>query len=250
MDVTVLGAGGTWPAPGGATSGYLVRHDGFCLWIDAGTGTLSRLQQHIALSEVDTVLVTHGHPDHFVDLYPAFYARYYGQLGTPGLPLYAPSDFFGHFAELVSDDSRDLLRVCYSVRDADAGEAFEAGPFRIVPFEMTHVGVRSLGYRIEVGGSTLAYTGDTGPSDEVVKLASGADLFVCEATWQDGMDLLPFHMSARQAGEHATRAGVARLVLTHLWPSHDREAALDQGKEAFDGPTELAREDMHIEVGS
>lgn len=249
MEVVVLGAGGTWPAPGGATSGFLVRHDGFHMWIDAGTGTLSRLQQHVAIRDVGAVVVTHGHPDHFVDLYPSFYARHYGRQGEPGLPLYAPSDFFPHFANLVTDDTRELLRVCYDVRDLEAGEIFEAGPFRVTPFEMAHVGVRALGYRVEAGGATLAYSGDTGPSEEVVKLAADADVFVCEATWLDGMDLLPFHLSARQAGEHSSRAGVERLVLTHLWPSHDRGASLAQASETFDGPVELAVEGMRIEVG-
>ena len=82
MELTVLGTSGTWPGPGGATSGFLVQHDGFNLWVDAGTGTFSRLQQHIAVADIHAVLVTHAHPDHFVDLYSCFYARHYGGLGT------------------------------------------------------------------------------------------------------------------------------------------------------------------------
>ena len=82
MELTVLGASGTWPAPGGATCGYLVRHDGTNLWLDAGTGTFAKLQEYITAGDIDAIIVSHGHPDHFVDVVPAFYARHYGRLGA------------------------------------------------------------------------------------------------------------------------------------------------------------------------
>ena len=88
MELIVLGSSGTWPNAGIATSGYLVRHDGFNLYMDAGTGTLANLQKHIAIEDVDAIVVSHEHPDHFVDLYPFFYAWHYGELGEPGLPVF------------------------------------------------------------------------------------------------------------------------------------------------------------------
>ncbi|MGH2527416.1 MAG: MBL fold metallo-hydrolase, partial [Actinomycetota bacterium] len=81
MKLIVLGASGTWPNPGSATSGYLVQHDGFNLWVDAGTGTLANLQRHIDLADIHGIVISHEHPDHFVDLYPCFYARHYGEIG-------------------------------------------------------------------------------------------------------------------------------------------------------------------------
>ena len=113
---------------------------------------------------------------------------------------------------------------------------------------MAHVGVSALGFRIEVEGASLAYTGDAGPSDDVVKLARDADVFLSEATWQDQEDLLPFHLSARQAGEHAERAGAGRLLLTHIWPTLDVATSLAQAAEAYTGPVELAIEGARIEV--
>ncbi len=249
MELTVLGSGGTWPRPSGATSGYLLRRDGYNLWIDAGSGTFSRLQEHIAIGDIHGVLITHAHPDHFVDVYPCFYARYYGELGELGLPLVAPEDFWGHMSSLVSEDGDDVAARCFDVRPTSPGAEFELGPFRIRSFEMTHIGVQALGYRIESGGSVLAYTGDTGPSDEVVKLASGADVFLSEATWRHSDDLLPFHMSARQAGEHAARAGAGSLVLTHIWPTLDPEDSKAEASATFDGPIEVARGGRHWRIG-
>jgi len=62
MDLTILGCGGTWPGKGGACSGYLVREDGFNLWIDLGTGTLANLQRTIDeySNDADTVNTYHG----------------------------------------------------------------------------------------------------------------------------------------------------------------------------------------------
>jgi ribonuclease BN (tRNA processing enzyme) len=249
VELIVLGSGGTWPRPTGATSGYLLLHEGFHLWIDAGTGTFSRLQEHIGIGDIDGVLITHGHPDHFVDVYPCFYARHYGGLGEPGLPLYAPDDFWGHMAGLVSENGSDVAATAFDVRGTTPGAEFELGPFRIRTFEMAHIGVQALGFRIEAGGRVFAYTGDTGPSDEVVKLAEGADLFMSEATWRHRDGLLPFHLSARQAGEHATRAGARALVLTHIWPTLDTEDSREEAAAVFEGDLEIARGGMRLEVG-
>jgi ribonuclease BN (tRNA processing enzyme) len=73
---------------------------------------------------------------------------------------------------------------------------------------------------------------------------------LAEATWQDRDDLLPFHMSSRQAGDHAREAGVGRLVLTHIWPSLDHEISKDQAAEEYPGPIDSAVEGMRFEVGS
>lgn len=249
MELTVLGSGGTWPAPGGATSGYLVRADGFTLWMDAGSGTLSRLQQHVGVGDVNALLVTHAHPDHFVDLYSCFYARHYGGLGDGPLPLYAPAGVFERVAGLVSADSLPALRDAFEVHEMEPGSTVELGPFRVTAREMAHIGGNAAGFRIEDPSGVLAYTGDSGPTEEVVSLAKGADVFVCEATWQDHMELLPFHMSARQAGEHASAAGVGRLLLTHLWPSLDPQTSVEQAAAAFGGPLGLATEGERALVG-
>ena len=248
MELKVLGSGGTWPRPSGATSGYIVTHEGFNLWVDAGTGTFARLQEHIAIPDIHAVLITHAHPDHFVDLYPAFYARHYGGLGEPGLPVIAPEDFYGHFADLVSEEGRDVASIAFEFRGSPPGRVHELGPFRVRTFEMAHIGVQALGFRIESNGLVLAYTGDTGPTDEVVKMAEGADVLMSEATWRHSDDLLPFHMSARQAGEHAARAGVGKLALTHIWPTLDTDDSRDEAGGSFDGPIEIARGGMHLAV--
>lgn len=250
MELTVLGCSGTWPNEGTATSGYLVRHDGFNLYMDAGTGTLANLQRHIGLSEIHGIVITHEHPDHFVDLYPTFYALHYGELGEPGLPVYVPLGFSHKLADVVSIDSQVAMRTAFDLHEVAPGEGFELGPFRVKTEPMEHLGLPALGYRLAADGVVLAYTGDSGPAPDVEILAREADLFLSEATWQDRDDLLPFHMSSRQAAVHARECGAARLALTHIWPTLDREVSRTQAAEEFDGPIDVAADGLSIEVGA
>jgi len=249
VELTVLGASGTWPNADSATSGYLVRHEGFNLWLDAGTGTLANLQRHIRLSEINGIVISHAHPDHYVDLYPCFYAWHYGELGTPGLPVVVPTGFTDLLAGAVSQDSQDGMRSAFAFREVAPGESFEIGPFRVDTRPMAHLGLAALGFRILADGAVLAYTGDTGPTVEVEEIAREADLLVSEATWQDRNDLLPFHLSSRQAAVHARNAGARALLLTHIWPTLERPVSVAQAAEEFAGPVDAAVEGMRIEVG-
>lgn len=249
MELTVLGSCGTWPGPGRANCGYLVSHEGQHLWMDAGSGTFANLQRHIRVEEISAILISHGHADHFVDTISAFYARHYGGLGTPGLPFYSPQDFVEQACLLVSEGGLDVMRKAFAFQDVGAGSEFDVGVFHITVFPMEHIGVLAVGYRIEAGGVVLAYTGDTGPSPTVVDLARGADLLLCEATYQEASSKYPFHMSAGQAGEHATAAGAKRLLLTHVLPTLDPELSVAEGAATFHGPVDVAREGDKLEIG-
>jgi ribonuclease BN (tRNA processing enzyme) len=250
MRLTVLGSHGTWPGVNGQCSGYLVSHEGFHLWMDAGTGTFARLQEHVEVGDIGAMLITHGHADHFLDVIPHFYARHYGHMGKPGLPFYSPEGFMDYAAMLVSEAGRDVMRESYAIEHITHGARFQLGPFEIEAFEMTHIGVYSLGYRVTAGMHTLAFSGDSGPCDNLVDLARDADLFLCEATYQDHSGLTFFHMSARQAAEHAAAAGVRRLVLTHITPDLDPGISLEQAAHAFEGAIDVAIPDDQWEIGS
>jgi len=153
VELIVLGASGTWPVPGAATSGYLVKQDGFNLWMDAGSGTLANLQRYIEVPEIHGIVVSHEHPDHMVDLYPCFYARYYGELGEPHLPVYVPTGFPERAGELVSIDSQVVMRTTFDWREVTPGESFDIGPFKVKTEPMAHLGLVALGFRIEANGA-------------------------------------------------------------------------------------------------
>jgi ribonuclease BN (tRNA processing enzyme) len=251
VELTILGAHGTWPGAGGATSGLLVRQDGFNLWIDAGSGTLANLQRHTGLFDVGAVMISHSHPDHVSDLYSYLMARLFAPEHPPKIPIYLAPKVAERFNPLLTDDSAEMrLAEGFDVVVVEPGQGLEAGPFRVSTRPMRHT-VPTIGVRVEAGGASMAYSADTGPTDELVKLASGVDLLVAEASYQDtGKELPPIHLSAREAGEAAGEAEAGRLVLTHIRPYLDWDRSREEADAAFGGEVILGRDNETVRVGS
>jgi len=240
MDLVVLGSGGGWAGPGGAGSGYLVEAGGFRIWVDVGSGTLANLQRHVGMRDVDAVVISHRHFDHFLDLYSFYLARWYGTGDAP-IPLFAPPGMFEHARQLEPD-----LPTAFRSTIVEPGSSFEAGPLRIRTAPMRHP-VATLGMRFEADGHALAYSADTGPDGELVGLARGANVLLAEATWIERPPSAdPIHMTATEAGRAGSDAGVGRLVITHVWPTNPKETVQEQAAGAFEGPVELAVEGMRV----
>jgi ribonuclease BN (tRNA processing enzyme) len=248
VELTILGTCGAYPGPGRAATGYLLRHDGFNLVIDLGNGALANLQREIRFHDVDAVLVSHSHPDHCVDLYALHIARIFHTEPLEPVPMFTAPGVAERLLSLGGDE--DDLRQSFAVQEAEPGREFDVGPFRVQARAMAHW-VPAFGYRISVDGSSLAYSGDTGPNDELIELGRGTDVLVLENSWLEGQQAgrPPYHLTARQAGEHAARSGTDHLVLSHFWPTNDRERSREQAAPEFDGAITLADEGMALEVG-
>ncbi len=245
MRLTVLGGCGGIPEPGSACSGYLVEHDGFHLLIDPGYATFPRLIEHISAAEVGAVLVSHAHPDHCADVNPLLRARAMGAGPGEPLPLLALP---GTLDAVLAIEPPGWLEPVTELRTFEAGVQFEVGPFDVDTFELPHH-VPDAGFRISAGGVTLAYTGDTGPTEDLLTLARDVDLFLCEASFVRQTRAGALHLNARDVGDYATRAGVQHLVLTHLIPGTPPEDALDAARETYVGPLDVARPGLVLEIG-
>jgi ribonuclease BN (tRNA processing enzyme) len=247
--LTVLGGCGAWPAADQACSGYLVEHDGFRLLIDPGYAILPRLLQSIDADAVDAVLVSHGHPDHCADLNPLLRARTFrdDRPPAPALPAYAPP---GALRPVLALDRPGALDDAIGVREFAPGDGFSAGPFGIHSWLLPHF-MPNAGLRLEAGGQTLAYTGDTGPSPDLVSLARGADLLLAEASYAREVpgDSARYLSSASQAGQLAHRAGVGQLILTHLMPGSSAEDSAQAAAEDYIGPVTVACPGLTAEPG-
>jgi ribonuclease BN (tRNA processing enzyme) len=239
LTLTVLGASGSYPGPGGACSGYLVQAGETSVWLDAGSGTLANLQRHVPLEDLSAVVISHQHVDHWTDLEHLAVA-YRWIIGRQGFPVFA------------QESLPSLLRV------GDAAEVFEWHP--ISPgstvsvggvgffFSQTDHSVPTLACRIDYGGRSLGYSADTGPGWGFEALGSALDVALCEATYlADREGDLP-HLSARQAGDLARRAGARRLIITHLWASVDPAAAQAEAESAFGRAVAIATVGERYEI--
>ena len=225
MRLTILGMNGPFPAPGGATSGYLLTTNDASVALDLGSGTLARLTALTAPEDLTALLLTHWHYDHCADVLPLIY-RLEACAEKP-LHIYAPVDE----TSLV----RKAVQACNKIvlHDVAPGEQFRIPnfEFRISAAPARHP-VPALMYRIMAEGKTFCYTGDTNTVDGLVEFADHADFLLADglfpdAAWAEGKP----HLSARHVAELARAAQVGRFVITHLNPAVDPETLLRQARE-------------------
>jgi ribonuclease BN (tRNA processing enzyme) len=253
--LTIVGCSGSFPGPDSPASCYLVEAEGFRLLVDLGSGALGAVQRHASLYEIDAVCVSHLHADHCLDVCDFSVARRFHPDGPkPPIPVYAPpraAERLGRAlgADPAADDQPGSdpfhgITSVFSFTTITPG-TMEIGPLRVTAVHMNHP-VETFGFRLEHAGRSLAYSADTGPTDALVGLARDADVLLCEASFAApagaGAPALPenLHLTGRQAGQHAARAGVGQLVLTHLVPWNDQSRTLDEAGQAFTGPLTLA----------
>jgi ribonuclease BN (tRNA processing enzyme) len=239
VELTVLGCAGTFPRADSPCSGYLVEHDGFRLVVDLGAGALGTLQRHVDLLDVDAVYVSHLHADHCIDLVAYSYARRYHPDGVPPqLPVYGPAGTRDRICNAFEEPPVNGLLDVYDFREVAPGQ-LDIGPFAVRSVRSNHP-VECHALRLVAGGRSLTYSGDTGVCGDLVELARGTDVFLCEASWTDADDRPPdVHLSGREAGEHAAQAGVGRLLLTHVTAWNDPAAVLAEARGAFAGQVDL-----------
>jgi ribonuclease BN (tRNA processing enzyme) len=245
--ITIIGCAGSYPGPDSPASCYLIEADGFRLVLDLGSGALGALQRHTGLDGVDAVCLSHLHGDHCLDMCGYAVARTHHPGGRrPPLPVYGPAGTESRLARALEPGSG--MSDAFDFATLTPG-SMRLGPLRITTARMNHP-VETFGFRIEHQGKVLAYSADTGPCDALADLAAGADVLLCEASFLNGPDLpANLHLTGTQAGEYAARAGVRKLVLTHLVAWNDTDAILAEAAGAFRGELALATSGQHLLLG-
>jgi ribonuclease BN (tRNA processing enzyme) len=245
MRLTVIGGSGGYPARGRPCSGYLIEADGFALLIDPGYGVATALSVGDGL-KFDTVLVSHAHPDHCADLNPILRGRAWADDPLPPLPIHALA---GALDAVLALDRPELLAGSYALHHVEPGGQLDIGPFQVLAVPLPHPRP-NVGFLITVGGRSLVYTGDCGPSEQLIHLADGADLLLAEASYAEAVppDIVGSLSSAVDVGGEAATARVQRLVLTHLMPRTDEALAIAAAARYFAGPISVARPGLSVEV--
>ena len=237
MKLTVVGCSPAWPNPGGAQSGYMLEGPGRLL-LDCGPGVLARLRSNGANGwpAVDAIAITHFHLDHWGDLVPWVWGSMWGRgRGYEPAELWVPP---GGREELAAFGVRfgtpDMFSRIFDPKEYEEGVPFMAAGLELTAYRLPHYTVQTFGFRVSNSTRTLAYSGDSGPSERLAELADGVDLFLCEATLERGeLDGEPRgHLSADEAVAAFEASGAKRLLLTH----RPHELPLEEGLEqAYDG---------------
>jgi ribonuclease BN (tRNA processing enzyme) len=220
MKLTVVGCSPAWPNPGGAQSGYLLSADNGTLLLDCGPGVLARLRElNGGWPRVDAVVVTHWHLDHWGDLVPWVWGNMVGPGREQGRPeLWLPPQGRARLRDFGTRLGwEDMFDTTFELRDYKEATPFSAAGFEVVALRLPHYTLRTYGLRVSNGTRSVAYSGDSGPSERLADLARGVDLFVCEATLERGeLDGNPRgHLSADEAVAAFEASGAKRLLLTH-----------------------------------
>ena len=221
LRLTILGSGVAWANPGGACSGYLVRSGDTAVMLDCGSGTLGRLRALLDPRQLSGIVISHLHADHFIDLIGLRYGILHGGLGEPGqLRVLLPPGGVSFLAGLgrALDGNEQFFASTFALEEYSEASPSQLGSISIRHRRVQHY-IPCYAMRVETG-RTLVFSGDAAPCDALVEHARGADALLTEAAIyrreQDEPDpARRGHMTAAEAGEMATRAGVATLFLTH-----------------------------------
>lgn len=248
MKLTILGCTGSVSAPGNPGTSYLISlgHGRADVLMDFGPGALAALQELGDPSNAH-VLFSHLHADHCSDSASLVVWRRYHPTAaaTRRHHMWGPSYTAAHIGMMGSngpDDPTDITDT-FDVGTWQERTPVEVEGLTVTPFSVIHPAQESHALRVEdpATGKVLAFSGDSGWTEELIAAAEGADLFLCEAAWGPTAEGMPegMHLSGAQAGRIAREAGVTKLVLVHIQPWTDAQATLEAARAEFDGEVVL-----------
>ena len=253
MRLTVLGGSAASPNTGMGCAGFLVESGTTRLVLDLGPGTLPELRRHADFRTLDAVIVSHLHVDHVLDLLALRHALAYNPLPAPApTPLWLPPAGSEVLAAATAPfdacDSPGRFAATVTVAEYTPERPLPIGDL-IVTFAPAVHYIPAWAIRVDGPHGNLGYTGDTGPAADLAPFFAGVDVLVAEATLPEpGPQPMSERgsLTATEAGQLATAAGVKTLVLTHMWEELGFSAYREQAASAFSGLIELARPGLAV----
>lgn len=248
MKLIVLGSGTCVPSLTRNAPGYYLAADGIEILVDCGSGTLLQLERAgRSYKDIDAVFITHTHPDHFADLMPLIQAL----LATPDykrekeLSIFASEEFISYYNDAIATVMG--IHVNFPIQLIEIKDTLDYGPYKVSVARTVHSG-DSLAYRLECGERSIVFTGDADYDQGIVALSQGADMLVADCSFPDAKKARG-HLSAKECGLVARKAGVKKLLLSHLYavglPEEDR---ITESREEFDGEVVLAEDLMEFDI--
>jgi ribonuclease BN (tRNA processing enzyme) len=254
MRVRVVGSSSSVPRPGRACSCHLIRARGTNLLLDIGTGSLANLRIVMDYPDLDGIIVTHMHADHFLDLIPLRYGLKYGPLlRDDRMPVYLPpggeKQLRAFAATFAPEGPDDFLDEVFEIHEYDPDGVLGIGHLSVTFAKTIHY-IDAYAVRVERDGASVCYSSDTAPCERVEDLAHGCSIFLCEAALGLAAEAGPVrgHLSAIEAGEMAHRAGARRLVLTHYGTEFAPGELEEAARSVYHGPCAVADDGTELTI--
>lgn len=220
MKLTFIGSGDAFGSGGRFHTCFLVEAPDFTFLIDCGVSAPVALKKSgVNTAEIDAVIVSHLHGDHFGGIPYLILDGHYVSGRTRPLVIAGPAGV----ADRVTAATDVLYPGVNEIQRAfatefirlKAGETSVVGAATVIPREVPHGGGAPChALRVEFGGKIIAYTGDAGWTEEIPRVAEGADLLICEAFFYEGD--APGHLSYQTLLEHQSELKCKRMILTHM----------------------------------
>lgn len=253
LRLRVVGSSPSVQRPGRACSCYLLRSRDAAVLLDLGSGALGNLHTAIDYPELDAVVVSHMHADHFLDVIPLRYGLKYGPLLRDSrMPLWLPPGGSAMLRTIASAFARegpsDFLDEVFVVNEYDPAIPLEINDVKLT-FRRTRHYVETYAIRADCGKASVVYSADTAPCDEVVEHARNCSLFLCESTLGLGNeDGERGHLTAEEAGQLAARAEARRLILTHYSATYAPDELVEAAQSSFKGRVSIADDGVELSL--
>jgi len=251
MRLTVLGSGTIVPSQVRRATSLLLEAGGEEILIDCGPGSLQSVEDAgRSYRDIHRILLTHFHPDHTLGLGRLFSAMKNDTAvtGRQWLVIYGPEGlerfidgWDGLYPGIVPDD--DTLNLV----PMEPGYEVDIGDMLVTAGPAEHGGRPALAWRIDLGGRSIVYTGDTSHAAKLAEFASGADLLVSECSFPDESPA-EGHMTPAMVGEMAASADVSEVLLVHMSPFFGETDPAAEVRRRFNGRVTTGRDGLVMEI--
>jgi ribonuclease BN (tRNA processing enzyme) len=246
--------------------------------VDCGNGVARQLvSAGVALTKLRHIFITHHHSDHNADygnlIWLAWTAGLRSRVDTWGPPplermtkLFFEMNAYDITTRIADEGRVPLVPLVHVHELSQAGLVLQDENVKVTAAVVHHPPVvPSFGYRFDAVDRSIVISGDTAPSDDLIKLAQGADVLVHDALYEPGVDrlvarvpnapalkksIMSHHTTAEDAGRVAQAAGVKMLVLSHLVPADDSTITdqmwIDAARTHFRGPVIVGKDLLEI----
>lgn len=265
MKLTIIGCSGSMSGRDAAASGYLLQAEGtgenglartYSVILDFGPGTMGQSLKYLDPAMLDGIILSHLHADHCVDIVGMqVYRRWHPQGALSRIPVLSPGDGMYRTRQIADDPADETYANEFEFIQVKPGDSATLGPMRFEFFAARHT-IPALSVRVS-GPSSLnpdesaifTYSGDTDTCEGVIDAATGAQLFLCEAAFEEERDTVRgVHLTGLRAGQIAHEAGAQELVLTHLQPWTDPDLTRKDAQLNFAGKVSVAKPGATFEI--